>query len=78
MATLANVRSIHGRQLREEREEILQNLGEVESLKAPCPQCGAGRGFWCQGASLTVHTARAELRSQQLEEAHDRRSSAHS
>jgi hypothetical protein len=78
MATLANVRSIHGRRLREEREEILQNLGEVESLKAPCPQCGAGRGLWCQGASLSVHTARAELRSQQLEEAHDCTSSAHS
>jgi hypothetical protein len=78
MARLANLRGIHRKWLREEREEILQNLGEVDSLKAPCPQCGAERGFWCQGASLTVHTARAELRSQQLEEAHDRRSSAHS
>jgi hypothetical protein len=60
------LRSITGRRAAEERARALAEIGELESLRAVCPACGAGRGQRCYPGSR-VHIARCELRSEELE-----------
>jgi hypothetical protein len=60
------LRSITGRRVAEERERAFAEIGELESLRAVCPACGAGRGQRCYPGSR-VHLARCDLRSEELE-----------
>jgi hypothetical protein len=65
-AMTTRLRSITGQIIEQRRTHELVELGEHEALNAVCPACSARAGDYCR-PGLKVHTARIELRSEELE-----------